>query len=502
MRAPGLARANVLAVVLAAACASARPEGAMMPSTGVVVVTSGARCSSDQAALPAALFVTEQDTLEKVFGIKSNPPPRMRPTVSSVKNAIKSSSDARGFLMVYSGHGSKPRDAGTELCMIGEDDVTPAPVAASSLFSEIRESTWGVFLINSCFSGYVDIRQAHLPAAVLTVSHGEIDALHNGPTIEGTTIGKMLAEIVSRRDDGPDWNCDGIVTDYELFGHLMNGLQFWASKLGAHSPVFNLRRQARSHIPIALDGEPAHSKACDPDTVKRAVTEIRDSLRQDASPNSAQEELANLLEAQQNLAAQLRRSAGPREQTALSALEWRHGDLYVIDPPDPDLELRLASTGLAPFPFARANPAARLAAARTIADFVVSLEIYRFEAVGPDAVRVTELRRKVTRSQPGDQLAEAGSLMGNWRRDEVPALARQLARGVRVMSRDPVNVLGQEMRGATIYCRGAVPDGPQAIEDRGETLMLMPQTWVAIPCEGGVEGQCFLQPTRVARGAR
>jgi len=258
-------------------------------------------------------------------------------------------------MVFYAGHGIRSSDdAEMQLCIEPE---RPSPLA---LLPAVPAQA-ATLVLNACYSAYVDPRSLDRNVAILSSS----------PVSQGIDSGFARAVAGSIRSAELDANCDGIVTDIELYRAIeqrIRSLEYYQQlvtqvELRAYP---GLRRHARGQVPL-----PIHSRC--PHIMAAPVSLLRGS----------EPDLARALHAQEEF--------GDGRVTSFPELGWD----YVVavrraDVPD-SVETDLMGTILPP---ERQGMLRRfggtLEEARTIARYAAFTEFYLLEILAP-YVRISRL---------------------------------------------------------------------------------------------------------------
>ena len=152
------------------------------------------------------------------------------------------------LLAIYAGHATRTSTVGrtvTSLCL------RPQPVPAQALIDKARVGPV-VIVLGACESAYVDVSQS---AAVSVIS-----ASPNLVRVDPPDFLRLVTEALSR--DDLDRNCDGLVTDRELFEYVTDAVKR-SDPMGQNRPIPKLRRQADYELPI-LRRWPPRAGCADP----------------------------------------------------------------------------------------------------------------------------------------------------------------------------------------------------------------------------------------------
>jgi len=157
------------------------------------------------------------------------------------------------IVFLYSGHGLLTHGDGglrvdacpstgprcySEACL-GEGDEN---VRFDDLVAAVHPDTpLALFLLDACTSADVDVRTARTNVSVMSTSPFLLN-VDTSPE-QGTVLSRALARLDSTSVDP---NCDGEVTDLELFGTLSGRIE--QGRLGQAVP--KLRRQVREPVPL------------------------------------------------------------------------------------------------------------------------------------------------------------------------------------------------------------------------------------------------------------
>lgn len=250
-------------VVILLACASKPAQ---------VVVIAAPRC--DSAADDLTDRLREQSSrLQQALG------ERVRvETVESGGQAIAAASRLGSpRLVLYSGHGSL--DASTppgraNLC-VARDHLTPERLLAPSRQERKGESAGNATLVlNACYSNYVDLRDEPSGVSIISSSFDEL-------SVDSRFAEAMAWAVEQLRLDA---NCDGIVTDEELFNKIIARLRTLeqandivpAVELRAE-PL--LRRHARGQVPLPIPSKCASIRSAPLASSVKDDNELRGALR-------------------------------------------------------------------------------------------------------------------------------------------------------------------------------------------------------------------------------
>jgi hypothetical protein len=174
-----------------------------------------------------------------------------QPSAHDVFQAASRVSDG-WFWLSYTGHADRNSSGPTELCLEPAPGPPPASCRAGSdrgkvsinecLLGQLSSSLSGaVLLLDACQSAQVDPRRSPVPTSIISSSPYVVDA----DSLFGNRLALALNEAAS------DPNCDGLVTDQELFDALLH-LTYSEVSLAARRSYPKLRRNAPSHIPLPV----------------------------------------------------------------------------------------------------------------------------------------------------------------------------------------------------------------------------------------------------------
>jgi hypothetical protein len=264
------------------------------------------------------------------------------PTRKGVMQALASASGP-WLLLLFSGHGHE-HSGESSICL--SDGLLSVNELVHALAQTRPDAIKGaVFVLNACESAAVDPSRSTVPLSIISASPEIVrtDSLF-GESLRSSLL--LAAE---------DFNCDGLVTDQELFAALLANLD--RSAPGSTRPALpKLRRQATSEIPLPM---PARRTAqCD---AERAF--IGDLVRNNLSEWA---ELGAALQIQLDLAS----SVTP--QLKLPRSPW---DYYTITPGNADsdtcatIEREAEAAGLKRLPKTAEPYAERLARFSIFAQF-------------------------------------------------------------------------------------------------------------------------------------
>jgi hypothetical protein len=275
-----------------------------------------------------------------------------------------------GWLFVsYTGHGSRSSAGRSEFCLApseapparGCSPSSPERLSVNECLLQRLPSTLSgaVVALDACQSAAVDPRFSPVHTSVISSSPYVIDST--------SLFGDRLA--LALREAAQDPNCDGLVTDQEVFDALL--LNVYREISVAENRTYpKLRRDSPSHIPLPV--KPAPRKECEP---------IRDELERTlkGATTPAWRSLASALRAQLALdpLSPIKRSLPEDDR-----------DYFILDESVANAtEVReiAVSRGLAEF------PDKRLEVAKQVARFATFTEIYLLSG-GCEWTRVTRLR--------------------------------------------------------------------------------------------------------------
>jgi hypothetical protein len=379
------------------------------------------------------------------------------------------SGSTRGQLVLYSGHGQGDgKDA--FLCLAPSPQSSRRRMNANDLLGTASQP-WAILLLNSCGSAQIDLRQARQGVSVISAAHGDAPAFSYDD--HGTFLGSLIRRVLqgtNNEAEGPDQNCDGILTDYEVFTALTKLIET------PQVATPNLRQQSQIQIPLPLDGT-SSSPAC-----RKAVRDRIEAIeaRLLAQPDRPAHLLASALAQQRALADELGRDSALRRKSKLPDFQMQ---FYVTSPADDGVEDDAKDLSLTPFP-------GDVETARDVARFAIFTEVYLLSPEGDD-VLVYRLRephnmlRRVARSDLRsflENLAQRALLtVREPPPEEAGAIAELSVRFVPQPDRNPVQLhfhLAAQERAAF----------PRLSPDR---LILTLGESQPKPCEPLVDGQCF-----------
>ncbi|MBN2529558.1 MAG: hypothetical protein JXR76_24430 [Deltaproteobacteria bacterium] len=187
----------------------------------------------------------------------------------AISTALTNVTKKKGVFFFYSGHGifnpttnKKNEFAGeTQICLRENQNQDSYGVVLSSLFQN-ASPRWVVALVNSCFSGYSELKQLDFPYTIITSSEHTQSALGGVSAIRGTLVARAFASVVEGEpffcDNGVigeqnnfDTNCDGMLTDLELLEGMQHRLYRCANALAADYPLrLALRSNVSGQLPV------------------------------------------------------------------------------------------------------------------------------------------------------------------------------------------------------------------------------------------------------------
>lgn len=176
-------------------------------------------------------------------------------------------------VVFYTGHGKvDPTRTQLNLLLEGRDPESPELWAFDHFLKGFGGHTpargWRVALLNTCDSGYANVRGAAGAVTVIGSGYGRVDA-----RVRSMPMVRLFADLLGEALDGdadlgPDGNCDGIVSDREAADHINNALRRLLphlpdQSLRRHRPLAVVRRQADSEVPIVWHARPHNCQAQD-----------------------------------------------------------------------------------------------------------------------------------------------------------------------------------------------------------------------------------------------
>jgi len=334
-------------------------------------------------------------------------------------------------LRVYAGHGYE--EAGhTWLC-------TSPPRTARDLVNHVPAKNRLLAILNACYSAYVDLRGIAGDAAVISAS--------DGPVSPEAGFGEAV-ETALRDLPNTDRNCDGIVTDWEIFQRITGILN---SRLPTTRNEARPHLSSQSHTPIPIARVSATRPECG------GQSEVVGRAR------ALGGDLADAIEAQRRL------TTGPGQTEALERFFRITGDLAERAQDDPaaeELRSALRHAGLKEIPRVLSEGDLLL-----VARHLFAAEIYEIDWAG-DWLKVERLgeRRLVTRQVRQGKLREAVE-------SALPSLGPMVLREERIAQGGGTRLL--------VRFRGRAPDSIQLANRviRENSLRLT-------PCPSPT-GQCF-----------
>jgi hypothetical protein len=174
-------------------------------------------------------------------------------------------------ILYYEGHGYSFAScgAGTQaLCLVSPlgEHRFPWHELAELIPGPGDREGWGVLLLNTCDSGFADVRPVPAPFSLVSAGLGLVPAGRAAPlaALSGPQLGwfsHLLARALA--DPTTDTNCDGMMTDRE-FQETMNVSlkQRPVSKLT--NPIVTVKRQADADLPLVWVSAPSNGCADQP----------------------------------------------------------------------------------------------------------------------------------------------------------------------------------------------------------------------------------------------
>ena len=267
---PGRTAATLSLALAGFACGSSRatpttpsqvpfstPTPLVLGQPDVVLLTSSNSCDGGADKIYDQLLELDRREIRSLFPNAVVSDGGFATEVSFGRNGGRPSGEAPVALLLYAGHGvSMEADSGemeTRLCFA--DGGRPFHSLAASIAKGHPKGV--VLILDACDSGYVDPSiSGDVPLSVIS---GAVDKVMAGLVDGGGT--PIVDTVVSLLRDGGvdlDRNCDGYVTDEELFDALEGELRdrSWHALSVEHSdtaspvPVPKLRRNARHPLSI------------------------------------------------------------------------------------------------------------------------------------------------------------------------------------------------------------------------------------------------------------
>ena len=213
----------------------------------VRLATSSYDCLGNATNIAAGL-TAETDALASALAAQGVHVARPLRNPTSGELALMLGAEADGpLLWMYSGHGDLVKP-GTRTLLTKVEKDSPRRVADSALCLQDgpwpiarlverlpRSTPFALLIVNACFSADVDIRQAPVDMALISLSTQKSKQDVDGRTPLGQAMRTLvLADL--------DLDCDGGLSDLEWFAHL----QKESTRHGYGAPMLKLRRQTHS----------------------------------------------------------------------------------------------------------------------------------------------------------------------------------------------------------------------------------------------------------------
>ena len=307
----------------------------------------------------------------------------------------------KGIFFFYSGHGIFRPATLSEDEMTGESRICLGKnkndfgdgVAFSTLFQDTRAG-WIVALVNSCFSGYSDLKDIGRPYSIITSSEQTQTALGGVSSDKGTLVARAFASVVegkrfycsdtedsqdsdnpARLDGSPDSNCDGMITDMELLEGMQSRLYRCANALAAYYPLrLMIRSNVSGQLPVTAYAPRGGDAGCNMtqtfQRMKKMVSRLDDKYVEE------KEELLRLFRVHAQIAYRINGASmqeGDQDESALEDVLPLEGkwDFFVMDEYEKHADVRQQAlkSGLHPFP-------GKVGDARQFAKFTIGPRIY------------------------------------------------------------------------------------------------------------------------------
>jgi hypothetical protein len=192
----------------------------------------------------------------------------------------------------YSGHGKATPAATGGVTFTAREEAGVPPLTARGLLTAMDDRPGGsisVLLLNTCDSGYVDLRGVTRPTVVLGSGYGEITAQGESRRPQTAFGGALAGALAGGADLLPFGNCDGVVTDDEVHQYLNNALHDIAAAddlAWRIRPLAVLKRNVDFHLPVAWPGIQPQCAGQDRrrtldafvDELRRRVSNARDGM--------------------------------------------------------------------------------------------------------------------------------------------------------------------------------------------------------------------------------
>jgi hypothetical protein len=341
---------------------------------------------------------------------------------------------SRSKLLVYVGHAYE-ENGQTKLCTAGTHQI------AAELLGPVPAGDRVLAVLDACHSAYVDVRRGDGAAAAISASDMSVDA-RGGFGGFGAALQVALGDLA-----GTDTNCDGLVTDVELFRRI-EAILTRQLPLVRFRPRPRLRSQSDTPIPIArIEARPDCSGH---EAVARA--------------SALGGELAAAIDTQRKIAdgATPPKIVGPFYRVAWAEVIRSHGEAGAEE-----LRLALAGAGLKEVPAALTD-----SDLSSLARHLFATEVYRLGWVG----------RWLSVERVGDDVLAA-------MRRVVPgglkaALTNSLPGPVSVLQQEPL--LGRPGARLLVRYRGRAPAAFDKVAER----KVRPGSVSVVACPTPL-GQCF-----------
>ena len=364
-------------------CGGHNPQVVSSSDSAAQVVIIGNGHSCDGGLDNSMRSITEEDA-KKVSHVFSSPVLLVDSAdrsveLSAARSALSNSDGKRGLFLFYSGHGRLGKNNDHELCLQSDRSHT---VTLPDIIKD-RNPGWMVAVVNSCYSGHTDISNLSFDASVISVAHEKISSLLRKDIDEnGSIIGRILVSILSgdNTDVKLDLNCDGIITDQELFDALRKASGTDPAILSVvNPPKLNIRRDGATHLPIvSLLSKP--SPHCRNRNIKGEMRALESAL--DLADGKAVHDVIRLIDGQLSLIEKLKN----RETDQVAIIPRQSKDFFIVSPDDDAIREKALNADLTSFP-------GDLERARHFAEFTIAAEVYHLQ---PDDkgrfVRIYRLR--------------------------------------------------------------------------------------------------------------
>lgn len=199
----------------------------------------------------------EARSLCEILGSASRPKDHSRPlSTQLIKEILRERPRARAQVLFYAGHGTWSEVAGKRGVEFASADPSDHELSAALLLRllDSAPAAWSVLMLNTCDSGWVDLRGTKKPIVAIGAGYGRVSQA-NAPHLPYTEFGSALIRAIKgEADTAPFGNGDCVVTDREARRYLNAELRRAARSnqlAWALRPLAVVKTTAAYPLPIA-----------------------------------------------------------------------------------------------------------------------------------------------------------------------------------------------------------------------------------------------------------